>query len=446
VMAMGAHTGCNTVFGSTPPHNPHPYPWMNSLFQDGVTVAWMFGESFMVDHARRSVLPERLADMLLDPQGPGLDRETYDRLRHFSDAWMTDREIAELPKAWAVGGDGGMGDIGFQNVSKVVLQNRPNVKVLLLDTQVYSNTGGQNSDSGLMPGGVDMNQFGPQSQGKLTEKKGVAESFTAGHGSPFVAQVSMANAAHLYRAMLDALSYRGAAFLQCFTPCMPEHGVGDDAAVLQTQRARDSRVMPEFVFNPSCGERSEESFNLSSNPAQNRDWWETRRADGVRVSYTPAHFALTEARFRRHLKAVSAADAAKMAPLEAVLARVTQHDVTLRRHLQEDHRAHVPDFGCWIAAEREAGAPGAGLEYWALSRQLVLFCVERRRAWRALQSRAGIDNPDYRAQRALLAKVDRGEISLADLRARALELLAAEQPRPPATATPAVAGAPAGRG
>ncbi|MCJ7780731.1 MAG: 2-oxoacid:acceptor oxidoreductase family protein, partial [Acidimicrobiia bacterium] len=41
VMAMGAHTGCNTVYGSTPPNNPHPYPWMNSLFQDGVTVTWL---------------------------------------------------------------------------------------------------------------------------------------------------------------------------------------------------------------------------------------------------------------------------------------------------------------------------------------------------------------------------------------------------------------------
>ena len=91
---------------------------------------------------------------------------------------MTPLEIAELPKAWAIGGDGGMGDIGFQNVSKVVLQNRPNVKLLMLDTQVYSNTGGQNSDSSLMTGGFDMNQIGAATQGKLTEKKGLAEIFT----------------------------------------------------------------------------------------------------------------------------------------------------------------------------------------------------------------------------------------------------------------------------
>src|SRR5258708_35758426 len=65
VMAMAAHTGCNTVYGSTPSNNPHPYPWMNSLFQDGITVGWLLGESFIVDHARRSVVPARLADILL---------------------------------------------------------------------------------------------------------------------------------------------------------------------------------------------------------------------------------------------------------------------------------------------------------------------------------------------------------------------------------------------
>ena len=66
VMAMAAHTGCDSVFGSTPPNNPHSYPWMNSLFQDGITIGWLMSESFIVDHARRSVIPERLATALLD--------------------------------------------------------------------------------------------------------------------------------------------------------------------------------------------------------------------------------------------------------------------------------------------------------------------------------------------------------------------------------------------
>src|SRR5271167_2629374 len=140
VMAMTAHTGCNTVYGSTPPNNPHPYPWMNSLFQAGVTVGWLLGESFIVDHGRRSVVPERLADALLRCEEDVITPQEYYEYTHFSDTLMTDREVLELPKVWAVGGDGGMGDIGYQNTSKVILQNRPNVKVVMLDTQLYSNT------------------------------------------------------------------------------------------------------------------------------------------------------------------------------------------------------------------------------------------------------------------------------------------------------------------
>jgi pyruvate-ferredoxin/flavodoxin oxidoreductase len=143
VMFMGASTGCNTVYGSTPPSNPHPYPWMNSLFQDGSTISWLLSESAVLNHARRSVVPERLADALLDRKEQVLSDADYWTLTHLDDALMTDQEIRELPKVWVIGGDGALGDIGFQNVSKVILQNRPNVKMLMLDTQVYSNTAGR---------------------------------------------------------------------------------------------------------------------------------------------------------------------------------------------------------------------------------------------------------------------------------------------------------------
>ncbi|MFQ5352560.1 MAG: 2-oxoacid:acceptor oxidoreductase family protein, partial [Candidatus Binatia bacterium] len=106
VMAMGASTGCNTVYGSTPPNNPHPYPWMNSLFQDGATVSWIMGESFILDHARRSIIPERLADALLDRDDRVISDVEYFDYTHMTDASLSDREVAELPKAWAVGGDG----------------------------------------------------------------------------------------------------------------------------------------------------------------------------------------------------------------------------------------------------------------------------------------------------------------------------------------------------
>jgi len=419
VMAMAAHTGCNTVYGSTSPNNPHPYPWMNSLFQDGVTVGWLMGESFIVDHARRSVIPERLADILLTRDKDVLNDREYYELTHFTDALMTDQEIVELPKVWVVGGDGGIGDIGYQNTSKVVLQNRPNVKVLMLDTQVYSNTGGQNSDSTPMLGGNDMNVFGSATQGKNTEKKTVAETFLAGHGSPFVAQVSMANAPKLYRAILDGLEYRGTMFLQAFTTCQPEHGVADDMALHQAQRVRDSRGAPEFVFNPRLGETYQEALDLKGNPNIDLDWYETKsKLTGETSRYTVAHWCTTEARFRNHLKKLKAEAVTKMIPLDNMLVRITQQDVVYRRYVDPKHRAYIPDFGVYIQYDENGKT-----EYRALSRQLVMFCVERRKAWRMLQSKAGIVNKEYATQRAILADVDAGKLSQEELFTRGHEIL-----------------------
>ena len=420
VMAMAAHTGCNTVYGSTAPNNPHPYPWMNSLFQDGITVGWLMGESFIVDHARRSVIPERLADVLLTREKNVLSEREYYEFTHFTDALMTDQEIVELPKVWVVGGDGGMGDIGYQNMSKVILQNRPNIKALMLDTQVYSNTGGQNSDSTPMLGGNDMNVFGSATQGKNTEKKTVAETFLAGHGSPFVAQVSMANAPKLYRAILDGLEYRGTMFLQCFTTCQPEHGVADDMALFQAQRVRDSRGVPEFVFNPRLGETYQEALDVKGNPSMELDWYETKlKSTGETMRYTVAHWCTTEARFRNHLKKIKPEAAEKMIHLDNMLVRITQQDVVYRRYLNPEHRAFIPDFGVYIKYEENGK-----IEYRALSRQLVMFCVERRKSWRMLQSKAGVVNKEYAAQKAILADVDAGKIPLQELITRGHELVA----------------------
>jgi len=422
VMAMAAHTGCNTVYGSTAPNNPHPYPWMNSLFQDGVTVGWLLGESFIVDHARRSVLPERLADIILTRdmvEGSVITEQEYYNFAHFTDAVMTDQEIVELPKVWVVGGDGGIGDIGYQNTSKVVLQNRPNVKVLMLDTQVYSNTGGQNSDSTPMLGGNDMNVFGSATQGKNTEKKTVAETFLAGHGSPFVAQVSMANAPKLYRAILDGLEYRGTMFLQAFTTCQPEHGVADDMALFQAQRVRDSRGVPEFVFDPRKGESYVEALDIRGNPSPDMDWYETKsKVTGETSRYTVAHWCTTEARFRNHLKKIKPEEAAKMIPLDNMLVRVTQQDMVYRRYVDPKHRAYIPDFGVYITLDQDGKT-----EYRALSRQLVMFCVERRKSWRMLQSKAGVVNKEYLAQKAILAEVDAGKLSLDELFSHGHEIL-----------------------
>jgi pyruvate-ferredoxin/flavodoxin oxidoreductase len=273
-----------------------------------------------------------------------------------------------------------------------------------------------------MLGGYDMNQFGVVSQGKLIEKKNVAEAFTSGHGSPFVAQVSMANAAKLYKAMLDGLEYRGTAFFQCYTTCQPEHGVSDNMSADQAKLVRDSRGMPEFVYNPRNGETSQEVFDLKGNPSTNRDWWRTKfKATGEEYNFTVAHWALTEGRFRKHVKAIKEEDARELIHLDDMLVFITQDDVIYRRVFQSGHRSWVPNFGVYIKADVDGKT-----RYYAVSRQMVLFAVERRKAWRMLQSKAGVANKDYLAQKALLKKLDAGELGLADVQGRTREFFEAE--------------------
>ncbi len=111
----------------------------------------------------------------------------------------------------------------------------------------------------------------------------------------------------------------------------------------------------------------------------------------------------------------------------------------------------MPDFGVYIKVQ---GA-GGEVEYRTLSRQLVLFCVERRKAWRLLQSKAGIENREYKAQRAILAEVDSGKISKEELFANGEALMKARVGKPvshaavspsaasPGAVSPAAAAVPA---
>jgi len=229
----------------------------------------------------------------------------------------------------------------------------------------------------------------------------------------------MANAPKLYRAILDGLEYRGTSFLQCFTTCQPEHGVADDMALHQAQRVRDSRGAPEFVFNPRLGETYQEALDIKGNPSMDLDWYETKsKTTGETSRYTVAHGCATEARFRNHLKKIKAEAAAKLIPLDNMLVRITQQDVVYRRYLTPGHRAFIPDFGVYIQFEENGKT-----EYRAISRQLVLFCVERRKAWRMLQSKAGIQNKEYAAQKAILAEVDAGKLSHDELFAHGHEMM-----------------------
>jgi pyruvate-ferredoxin/flavodoxin oxidoreductase len=99
------------------------------------------------------------------------------------------------------------------------------------------------------------------------------------------------------------------------------------------------------------------------------------------------------------------------------------------------HRSYVPNFGVYIKADVNGQT-----RYYSVSRQMVLFAVERRKAWRMLQSKAGVVNKDYLAQKALLKKLDGGELALTDLQAKTRELFEAELAKLSAPPTAPVPG------
>lgn len=250
-LGIVAATGCNTVFGSTFPHNPYRVPWTHSLFENAPAVAM------------------------------GI-RARWDAQAHRD--W----------RLWVVGGDGAMLDIGFQSLSRMLMSGM-DIKVLVLDTQVYSNTGGQSSTASFTAQDSKMSAYGRVHRGKGERRKELAQ-IALMHPDVFVAQTGAAHVNHFYRAIMAANEYPGPAVVNVYAPCQPEHGIADDAAVRQAQRAVDSRAFPLLVYDPRKGERLKDRLSLKGNPAHKDDWYCLPNGD----TFDFVAFARTEGRFARH--------------------------------------------------------------------------------------------------------------------------------------------------
>ncbi|RIK42307.1 MAG: thiamine pyrophosphate-binding protein [Chloroflexi bacterium] len=245
-------TGCTTVYGSTYPYNPWGVSWTNSLFENGPT----------------------------DAMGV---RARWDQM-----GW-------EKKRLWVIGGDGAMLDIGFGALSRMFASGM-DIKVLLLDTQVYSNTGGQASTGSFQGQGTKMSPFGKEELGKSEARKEIAQ-IAMMHPNVYVAQTTAAHMNHFYRAVLDANEYPGPAIISVFTTCQPEHGVGDHEAAQRARAAVDSRAFPLLVYDPRKGRTIRERLDLKGNPAVNDDWYVDPK---TKKPFTFIDFARGEGRFEKH--------------------------------------------------------------------------------------------------------------------------------------------------
>jgi len=169
---------------------------------------------------------------------------------------------------------------------------------------------------------------------------------------------------------------------------------------------RDSRGLPEFIYNPTLGEGYDEALSLKGNPANDRDWWTKQTKVAGKFKYTVANWASQEPRFRRHFHKVDPNKLDELIHLDKILLKITQQDTVYRRFRDPKHRSFVPEPGVYTMIE----GPDGQLQPIGLSRQMVLFCVERRKSWRMLQSKAGIVNYDRKAQERVLREFDSGKI------------------------------------
>jgi len=254
-IGLVASTGCNTVYGSTYPYNPFLVPWTNSLFENSP------------------------ADAM------GI-RARWDQM-----GW-------EDKKIWCIGGDGAMLDIGFQSLSRM-LSSGMNINVLILDTQAYSNTGGQASTATFLGQNAKMAFHGKSIQGKTEQRKEIA-NICMMHPDVFVAQTTSAHTNHFYKAIMAANEYEGPSVINVYTTCQPEHGVADDMAMHQAKLAADSRTFPVFIYDPRNGTKFSERLSLQGNPAKNKDWYVNPKTQ-EQIDFI--YFAKTEGRFSKQFDA-----------------------------------------------------------------------------------------------------------------------------------------------
>jgi pyruvate-ferredoxin/flavodoxin oxidoreductase len=368
-------TGCTSVWGSTYPFNPYPFPWANNLFQDSPSMAMGIFEGHMARMAE-GFKAVRMAEIELKD---GYNKDKYaDFFTYFDWKKFDDEEFHLCPPVVSIGGDGAMYDIGFQNLSRMMMSGKP-IKVLILDTQVYSNTGGQACTSGFTGQVSDMAQFGKSAQGKEEVRKEIALVAMA-HRTTYVAQGSISNPTHLIESFIEGINARRPALFNIYSPCMPEQGIADDLAEHQSKLAVESRAYPLIRYNPDKGTLPEECFDLEGNPSLETDWPQYKleytdeqgAKSSMDVPLTFADFAVTEGRFRKQFRTVPR-DAwnENMIPIHEYL------DLAI-----DDREGKFPYI--W------AVSPKNRLIRVIPAAPLVRSCEDRRNFWRMLKALAGV--------------------------------------------------------
>jgi pyruvate-ferredoxin/flavodoxin oxidoreductase len=285
-MFIANATGCSSIWGLSAPASPYTVnpegkgpAWANSLFEDNAEFGYGMAVAMKARRNEMKHAVERLAEK--------------DEFAAAANAWLDNMECADCagkmgeelvavcegkadedaayvvenkdmlpkPSMWIFGGDGWAYDIGYGGLDHV-LASGENVNVLVFDTEVYSNTGGQSSKS--TPIGA-VAQFA--AAGKAVTKKNLAQIAIA-YGYVYVAQVAMgANPAQTLKAIKEAEAYDGPSLIICYAPCI-NHGVkkGMNKAMLEMKDAVRAGYWNLLRYNPAAIAEKKNPLTVDSAP------------------------------------------------------------------------------------------------------------------------------------------------------------------------------------
>ncbi|GEA14538.1 pyruvate-flavodoxin oxidoreductase [Moorella sp. E308F] len=289
-MIIANATGCSSIWGGSAPTCPytvnrqgHGPAWASSLFEDNAEFG--YGISLAVEK-RREELTDAITRVLAAPVSAAFKaaceawlagKEDADRSRELGDQIkallpeeikQADGGVKELLLAidglkdyltkksiWIIGGDGWAYDIGYGGLDHV-LASGANVNILVLDTEVYSNTGGQSSKA-TQTGAVARFAAG----GKYTKKKDLG-LMAMSYGYVYVASVAMgASHTQLLKALVEAEKYEGTSLIIAYAPCI-NHGIDMSHSQLEAKKAVESGYWPLYRYNPDLIKEGKNPFIL----------------------------------------------------------------------------------------------------------------------------------------------------------------------------------------
>lgn len=270
-MIVANATGCSSIFGGNLPTTPWAKnddgcgpAWANSLFEDNAEFG--LGLKLATDKKREYAISllkslsdevgNELADAILN-NVEATEAEVITQRKNVNQLKSIIKKIdkpnakllsqvagfLERKSMWIVGGDGWAYDIGFSGLDHV-LSTGENINILVLDTEVYSNTGGQKSKSSPLGASAKFSV-----KGKTTGKKDLAMQAIA-HGNAYVAEIAMgANDVHALKTILEAEAYPGPSIIIAYSHCIA-HGYDMCHGLDQQELAVKSGYWPLFRFNP----------------------------------------------------------------------------------------------------------------------------------------------------------------------------------------------------